>query len=232
MARRLNRKIILSKRQQKVLSLERELRRLYTAQSNLGCVMLDKPIRDGWHRTYKLRRDIQRTKNVKIYQEILDSTVLKVWGRGKKHADKNWKAQFDKLCPCCQRPGIRYLSEKEYGELSIRAKKHFHFTNRKLYSTYEKIYFNTLPNHYFSTTYERAYIVSRTLIAPEVERRIQEIDEILNNPMYFPHSTYRSGRFWHNFNPYKRNRRKVRMALSTFDVDRIGELGNKNIRDF
>lgn len=232
MTRRLNKKILISIRQQKVVSLERELRRLSVAQGNLGCLMLDKPIRDGWYRTYRLRSDIQRTKKVKTYQEVLESTTLKVWGREKKYADKNWKSRFHKLYHDYHRPGMRYLTEKEFAKLSVGAKKHFHFTNRKLYSTYEKVYFNTLPIHYFATTYERAYIVSRNLIAPEIERRMQEINEILNNPMYYEHSTYRLGRYWHVLNPNKRNRRKVKMALGTFDIDRIEQLGNRNIRDF
>lgn len=232
MTSRTNKKHFITRQQQDVLTLEKELEKLRHAQYNLGYMVLDKPLRDGWIRTFKLRSDLERNKHAKVYREVINSIVIKIWGREKKYADKSWERAFKEANRNIQRPGIKYLNEKEFDKLSLKAKKHFHFTFRRMYHKYEKVFFCTLPKYYFTTTYERAYITSRNIISPEIERRIQEINEILSKPEYFKHSIYHSGRYRSALSPHKRLRRKTNMALNEFDFDRLEELRNRNVRRF
>ena len=123
--RRNKRRIIIEHRIKEVLSLEKELQVISNAESELGYIVLDKPIRDGWFRTFKLRSDILKQKQASVYQEVLDAIVVDIWGREKKYADKVWEKRNKGWPNYYQRPGIKYLDEKEYSKLSTKAKKYF-----------------------------------------------------------------------------------------------------------
>ena len=180
-------------------------------------MVLDKPIRDGWFRTLKLRNDILKSKHADGYQEILNAVVVEVWGRDQKHADKNWVKYFKKTPVAHPYPGVRYLSEKQYLKLSDKAKKIFRPFVKNPHYRMKKVYFCQIPIYYLKTTYRRAYITKFKITSPILKSRAQEIEEYLSNGdlrKYF----YRGGRYQLWFNENKRNRRKINMQLRNFDV--------------
>ena len=162
-------------------------------------------------------------KNAKVYQEILDAVTVEVWGREKKYADKNWHRYFRRSYISCQRPGVKYLNEKDYALLSFKAKKYFRALSIKRYYRYETTYFCTFRKHYFQVAYRRAYIISRKIISPNLEKRSQEIMEILDQPELYKFSKYNNGNYRYYFNPHKRLRRITKMTTNKMGLDNLEE---------
>ena len=214
---RVERKTIIEERIKSVQQLKKELDKNQTAQCNLGYIILDKPIRDGWYRTLKLREDILKSKHAKVYQEVLDAVKVEIWGRDKKHADKNWSNYFRRTSfRFCRYPrqGIQCLGEKAFAKLSHKAKKEFRTFNKSFFFQKQSGYYCTLPDYFFQTDYRRAYITKIKIRSPELESREQEIEELLNSSELWKYSmrSYGKYRLWYNSN--KRNRRKINMELS------------------
>lgn len=110
--------MIIKERISLVKRLEKELDEINEAQRNLGYVVLDKPIRDGYYKTLKLRDDIARNKQAKYFEEILDAVKVEVWGREKKYADRNWKNYFKRSYYAYSSQGIKRLNVKEFNKMS------------------------------------------------------------------------------------------------------------------
>lgn len=218
---RVTRREVIKQRANTVKRLEKELDKIHKAQSELGYIELDKPLRDGWIKTYQLRDDISRSKNAKVYKEVLKAVMQEVWGREKKHADNNWNEFFNKKNRNFQRPGIRRLNEKQYDKLSSHAKKCFIKRKRKSPRGYRNSYSCILPRYYFTLTYRRAYIYKRKIISPILESREQEIMEILAAPTLRIYSTYYNYHWRLYKNPKKGERRKTKMELSSRKIEII-----------
>ena len=210
------RKKIIEERIKKVVSLEKELEKIQLAHSCLGNLMLDKPLRDGWFRTLIIKESILKSKNGKVYHEILEAVVKKVWGREKIDADKKWNVYFERSWRCYLPPGVRFLNEKEFQKLSSRAKKLFFARKRHSPRGYTKYYVCIIPKSFFVTSYQRAYIISRKIISPELERREQEIMEILSTNELSKYSKF----YNQNFKWYYKPGKKLRIKSKT-EVNRI-----------
>ena len=203
-----------------VKKLEMELDQVHKAQSELGYMVLDKPLRDGWYKTYKLREDIKRTKLANVYQEVLDAVLIEIWGREKKYADRNWDLYFKNGCRNFQRPGIKRLSEREFLKLSSKAKKYFICFKIKTFRGYRNVYSCRLPKYFFQLGYRRAYIVSYKIVSSVLESREQEIFEILSRSelhVYSRYFTYK--RKVYHCDPRKRIRRKTKITLRCIGLD-------------
>jgi len=213
------RKEIISDRIKMVIKLERELSRIYAATHNLGYIELDKPIRDGWFRTFRLRDDIKRSKHGPVFQEILDKVTVRIWGRERKSANIAWIKYFKDTYISYQRPGIRYLTKEKFDKLSAKAKRHFRCVLRKGYRRYEEHYVCLVPRYYFIENYDRAFITRRKIIAPELERRAQEIEETLLRLEFYNISKYTRyrNRLYHC--PNKVRRVRTRSFLSQIDLE-------------
>ena len=211
---RATKRSVIAQRIKLVSQLEKELKQVHQAQSQLGYIVLDKPLRDGWIKTYRLRDDILRSKSAKVYKEVLNAVVQEIWGREKKYADKRWKKFFNKKSKDFQRPGIRRIYDKHFNKLSSKAKKCFVQRKRKVYKGYMNIYVCILPKYYFKITYRRAYITKIKIISPILDSREREIMEILARPTLRTYSVYYNYncRLYHN--PHKGESRKMKMNLS------------------
>ncbi len=207
MSRRTQKEIITT-RIKKVKRLQKERDKIYEAQRNLGYIILDKPIRNGWYKIYRLRDDILRKKNARTYQEVLDAIAIPVWGSEKKYADRNWKRHFKNY----GFPGIKRLNRKAYDKLSGGAKRYFVPIRKKQYQQYKTKYSCILPRYYFQSSYKRAYLTKIKIISPVLESREQEIEQLLTGPELRKH--YYSGWSynWH-YSSHKSNRRKIKMQL-------------------
>lgn len=218
--RRDKRRKIIEERIRKVNQLEMELKKIYAAQNDLGYHVLDKPIRDGWYRTLKLRADIKKNKNAKIYQIILDVIVIEVWGRDKKHADKKWNKYIKKHKFGIPSTGTSYLGEKQFSKLPHKAKMEFKPISKNLYWFWQrkKVYACTLPKYFFQTHYRRAYITKFKIISSELESREQEIMEMLSSNELNKYSNYFSynSRYWHWHNPTKKSRLEGKKLVREF----------------
>ena len=204
-----------------VKALEKELRTIHHAQLGLGYHKLDKPIRNGWFRTFKLRADIQRNKNSKIYAEVLQAVMIEVWGREKKYADRNWKRYFSKESSWYLRPGIKYLTEEEFSKLSFRAKKCFTMERERMYYGYRKRYACSLPTYYFQSSYRRAYITRFKIESSQLRKREKEIMEILARSELRKYFRYCRGGYRVDLKMHKGRRRKIKMTLAQRDTDYI-----------
>ena len=212
MSRRTQKEVI-TQRMSMVKKLEKELEQIRIAQHNLGYIELDKPIRDGWFKSFRLRDDVARSKMAKVYQEVLDAVLQEIWGREKKHADKKWRKFFNRHHRNFQRPGVRRLGEKEYQNLSSKAQRCFIKRRRKGHRGYVNFYSCILPRYYFQITYRRAYITRWRVISPVLKSRETEIREILSSSELWSYSSYNCyhHRYW--FNPHKIERRKTKVIL-------------------
>jgi len=210
---RATKRAVIAQRIKLVSQLEKELKQIHKAQSQLGYIVLDKPLRDGWIKTYKLRDDILRSKSAKVYKEVLNAVLQEIWGREKKYADKRWKKFFNKNSQDCQQPGIRRLYDKHSKRLSSKAKQCFVQRKRKVYRGYMNIYVCILPKYYFQLSYRRAYITKRKIIFPLLDSSEQEIMEILSRPNLRTYSVYYNYKCRLYHNPHKGERRKMKMNL-------------------
>lgn len=183
--KRIHKKKVKEDRLRTVRALEKEQLRILRAQHNLGVIELEKPLRDGWIKTMKIKDEYMKSKHAKVYSEILDVIADRIWGREIKYADKSWDNRNKRITYYYQRPGIRYIYEKKYKELSAKAKKHFCFLTMSKWRFMGRKYYCTLPKYYFETTYERAYITSRSIISPELQSRYDEIDNRLKSYKLF-----------------------------------------------
>ena len=217
------RREIIAQRIKLVKRLEGELKKINKAQAELGYIELEKPLRDGWFKTYVLRDDIKRSKKARIYQEVLDAVLVEIWGREKKYADKKWEKYFRSHNKGYQRPGIKRLYEKEFSKLSSNAQKCFIKRRRPGYKKRQTIYVCLLPQYYFQLSYRRAYLTKFRITSPILEQREQEIMEILSRPTLRSYSMYYNYRYRQYHEPYKRERRKLNMALSAVGVSNFDD---------
>ncbi len=217
---------IIEERISTVRSLEKELGEIYFQLMHLGYTTLEKPLRDGWYRTLVLRQDISRHKNAHVFQEILDNVGLKFWGREKKYADRARKEYYRNNDHPYDRRDIRYINKKTFMSLSSAARKHFFLANIRINFKYNKVYICTLPKYYFVTAYERAYITKRKIIAPDLERRAKEIENVLLSPKFYTLSRYNIYNYRFYYNPNKRRRRLTKTALRSLDFESLESIKN------
>ena len=217
------RREIIAQRIKFVKQLEGELKKINKAQAELGYIELEKPLRDGWFKTYVLRDDIRRSKKARIYQEVLDAVLVEIWGREKKYADKKWENYFRSHYKTYQRPGIKRIYVKEFSKLSSNAQKCFIKRRLPGYKKRHTIYVCLLPKYYFQLSYRRAYLTKFRITSPILEQREQEIMEILSRPTLRTYSKYYNYRYRLYREPHRGERRKMNMALSVVGLGSFDE---------
>ena len=74
-------------------SLDNEKEALWTAESNLGWVELDHPVRDGWEKSLVLRDDISRRDDVAVYLKLLSIVNHTVYSQSKNFVYRNPKTK-------------------------------------------------------------------------------------------------------------------------------------------
>ncbi len=188
--KRMERKQMIEERISYVRGLEQELDKIHNAQMDLGYIVLDKPIRDGYYRTLKLRDDIARNKRAKYFEEILEAVKKEIWGREKKYADRNWKNYFKNSTYSYSSPGIKRLTQKEFNSLSSFAKNYFISITQKTFNKYITYYSCIVPRYYFESTYRKAYITKIRITSPDLESKEKEIMNILAHPNLRKYSIY------------------------------------------
>jgi len=220
---------VIEERIKKVRSLEQELDRINDELWNLGYTILEKPLRDGWYRTMVLRHDIAKHKKAHVYQEILNAVNIKFWGREKKYADRAMMRYFRNRNRLYYRNDIRYLDKKAYMSLSSAAKKYFFKAKIKINFRHLSVYISTLPKYYFVSTYERAYITKRKIIAPKLESRIQEIENELLSSKFYALSNYNGYSYKLYHEPNRKRRRRTNVALRSFDIEYLESMTDSEI---
>ncbi len=207
-------------RKKEVNSIQKELKKLERAKWNLGSYELEKPIRHGWYKHLRLRDDIARRKDCDAFQSIIDVAGLSVWGRNKKHVELVWTKENSSK-EFIQFPGIMKLNQKEFDKLHPKAKAYFEGFEQYWTSWSGRVmrYYCRVPRYYFVMTYTKAYNTHRTIINPELERKISELDALILRDGYFEYS-WNAGSYkdtWKGSFIQKRIRRKVKMTLMNYD---------------
>ena len=179
----------IEKRQAEVRALELEYQKLQLAKWNLGYTDLPKPLRNGLTRSLVLRDDISRRKDAFIYQEILKACKYYVWGRDRKHLNKNWEKYHSNKRDLVY-PGIKLLNSKSYNSLSHKARLYFIPVNISLYHGFARFYYCLLSKYHFVSKYERSYLTKQKIEDPAIDKRMQEIDLMLISNKYYNLSWY------------------------------------------
>jgi len=212
-------------REKEVLAIQRELRKLRNAKWNLGSYELPKPIRHGWYKHFRLRDDIARRRDAKVFQNVLDVAGMKIWGRDKKHMEKVW-AWAMRRDPRVLVPGIYKLDKKRYRSLLPAAQKYFE--GFELNWTYWRgshmEYHCRVPSYFFVPTSTKAYITHRKIIDAQLEMEISELEGLLLLPKYYALDNYSYRNHWRSFIGHKRDRRKVKMGLSKVSIENYEEI--------
>lgn len=206
-------------RAKEVRELIQERDQLYEAKYSLGYVKLAKPIRHGWFKHLELRDDIIRRMDAHVFQEILDKCGYDLWANDKVQLEKVW-VRFHNRNNQVSYPGIRKISARVYRKLSVKAKKWF--VGFDWYWSpnegHVRRYYCRVPRYYFKIAYTKAYITKKQIIDPEIESRLKEIDEMLQNDEYIKYSGYLQYRKnWMPFHYHKRVRRNTIMVLRDYD---------------
>ena len=209
-------------RQREIRKLNRETDRLYDAQSALGLMKLEKPIRHGWIRHLKLREDIEVRKDAAIFQEIVKKCSVEVWGTDKKDADRNW-VRFHKHNRQVQYPGLHLLIGEKIKTVSDKARLMFDGLDWQwIYRKgYVKRYICKAPRHYFITAYSRCYVTHLQVVDPDIKSRLEEIGNLLNDNKYYAEA-YRVNLYKNKWMPYKyhkRKRKRVKDVMKNYNEE-------------
>ncbi len=215
---------IKDQRQAQVRQARKEWSKLFLARRNLAQIPLDKPIRYGWYRHFKLRDDILRRKDVAVFQEILNVCGSYEWGNTKLDVDEQWDQ--DNWCKdYWQWPGFRRIGKRAYRKLSVKAKKYFVQYELRWNPRQGSVrrYYCHVPQYFFVPTYTKAYVTHLQSVDSELDSKIAKIEnELMSNEFYAIDMRGQSSwpSKWMRKRNVRRIRHRVRAALSECDEDR------------
>lgn len=114
-----------------ILWLHHEERRLYTAQLEASWIKLDKPVKIGYERTYRLKPEISRSIDAVFWEEMLELVNNRIFARKKIYLLRPLRKRAKrKLAKWKWEPrlNLNELSPAEYNVLHARKKKYFYYT--------------------------------------------------------------------------------------------------------
>jgi len=132
---------LIDDRRRALLRLEQRYNELQDAKRDLPVIPLDKPIRNGWERTFVLREDVKRSKDGPFFLSIL--AKLNNVDHCKRKDFKHKDYRTGKMKDIVQ--VIYDLDEKDYVKLSPQEQRHFFYTTKRIrrwhgYTEYRKVY--------------------------------------------------------------------------------------------
>lgn len=191
----------------KVMRLHRELQKLQDQQWKAPYIELEKPIRNGWKKTFVLRADVARRTDANIFADILKVVNTTVYCR---KADflvrrsvvstyltrhKNVKKKYTmEWVPIPHNLSIigKNTWEKLEPTWTVRHKKYFTAFSGLWSCPHHKWVANcgcrqcTLPSFYFDTLIEPNFITHIRPIDPELESKIQRLRNYIDTHKLWP----------------------------------------------
>lgn len=161
----------------------KELDKVMDKMRGIEMIELEKPIKDGWSKTYTLRKDILRSPEGSKKEKCLRLVVVPVWSRDKSFIFsysashlRFMNEEFDIISSkgsnykILRKPGLRKISEKEYNELEPSLQPYFVEISKtspwgNTYSVYEL----NINRYELETRTYRSYITHRRILDPQLE---------------------------------------------------------------
>jgi hypothetical protein len=218
-----------SQRLKEYKRLEKEYNSLWKIKCNLGWYKLEKPIRHGWYKQLTLRTDISRRKDAWIFEEVISNAGMIAWGRDKKMADKIWVKKLRKSeCRIFDYPGMKRILRKDYQKLKPKVQACFIPVPKNIGNYYTGDYISILPSWYFETYYEKAFITHRRILDPELDSRMDELENMFESNKYYNFRMI-GNRYWYCNRCRKIERKRVKMALANYDKESYDSMMGKSI---
>jgi hypothetical protein len=176
-ARRLNKESHIKE----LRKLWEEKEKVFDAICSLGWVELEKPIRDGWVRTFTLRDDFTRRSDKDTYEDLLNIINNKCYCSNKSYLKKNY--QTKKMMPIEQYPNE--LNQSEFDKIPDRLKKFFYKSVEVGYYAfssykYEKIKYKLIDTYMFVYKIEKHYKTKIKLIDRNLESEYSRLSNFLS----------------------------------------------------
>ncbi len=202
-------------RRKVVRQIQKELRLLKRAKSELEPVPLEKPIRNGWYKHLILRDDIARRKDADLYQEILNVGAQWVWGNTKKAANKKWDRYVIENKEWIW-PGFACIDSDQHKSLPEKAKQLFYKYELSWSSWRGRSvrYYCLVPSYYFKIVYSKAYITHLQLIDSELQQRVDKLEANLVSNLLYSYS-WNVNRGWMTSWERRLMNRKIRHRANT-----------------
>jgi hypothetical protein len=170
-----------------VRQLIKEQRKLSIEIYNMPLIKADKPLRHGWYKEIVLTKKIDRYKSKKYIEEIFEMLDTHYWGRTKKICDKHWDKQRSEHFIFRDVPTI---SKKQFNKLSRKAQQFCTpFQYRNKCKKLRIRFYIRIPKHAYRIKYTRAYITHFKTIDPNLESRVDLIENKLLRPRFYEANT-------------------------------------------
>jgi len=177
--RRENRKYTLTSKAHDAKSTYLELKKIWDAQRALGWIELDKPHFLGYIKSFVLRDDITRRKDVAVFEGVLKAINNFVVCKDKSFTQKDWQSKKKVAMTL----GLKRLNKKEFNKLTDKQKRLFreYYSHKRHCWVYEFV-----DTHYFVTKVEKHWAHKVREYDADLAKREGEIEHYIDSHNMWP----------------------------------------------
>lgn len=176
---RLEKRKLIESNDKKLIRLRKRMNELWKIKHGLPLVQLEKPIRRGFKKTFKLREDIARRKDAKDFQRILGVINQTIYCKTDDFKIKKWHNNQMEDIPHV----LKHIPENQWDKLDWpeHFKKWFVFQERHHTTKYGGNY--VIKGYWFKYDYMfdavvlPNFVTHRKPVEPHIERELKEIDQ-------------------------------------------------------
>lgn len=222
------------KKAQKEKEFRKNLKRqkeLVDAQSQLGYIKLEVPIRHGWFKELVLTKGVERYKHAEAILEVYQKIQTSYWGATKEKAQQAWDRDRSRYMLAKDKPT---LSRKSFNKLSDKGKDlcvFFQYRDEHTRKKKGRFYVN-FPVGCIEIKFKRSYITHRKRIDPFIESELSYLRSQWLKPGFYE---LISGGYWGRWNridkSYERRAEthRVKECLSAYRNQVISDDLKENI---
>lgn len=213
---------IKHQRQKEARIINKEIRFIRDEIRKLPLIELDKPVRHGWYKEIVLTKNLERYKSQKAVEEIFEILNTYFWGRTKSECEKRWNCQRSKHFIYRDVPTI---SKKQFNKLSVKAQQ---LCTSFQYRECKKLkvrFYVRIPHNAYRIKFTRAYNTHRKLLDPNLESRLDVLDQRLLSPGIFEANRANNSWNWRSYwemNETKRSRIESKRELRKYQNTSAG----------
>jgi hypothetical protein len=170
---------IKAQREKEVRQIWKERYKIWDEIRKLPLIKLEKPIRHGWYKEIVLTENLERYKSKGEVEEIFEMLNTYHWGRTKKECEKRWNCERSRSFIYKDVPTI---SKKQFNQLSRKAQllcTPFQYRENKKFRTR---FYIRIPHNAYRIKFTRAYNTHRKMIDPNLESRLDLLENRLLKP--------------------------------------------------
>ena len=174
------RKLYHKKIEQNFNTLLRELTSLYRIKRNVEWVELNPPIRKGYEKNIVPRDDYSRRKDCQYFIELAKVVNKKVFHHDKTFIQYNYQTRKKEEVHA----EVRKLHPHEYAILSKKMKAEFYPVEVLTFYWGTRVLYVLHDQWRFVEKISKHYIYQVRVVKSDVEKRIDEVEKILNSTPY------------------------------------------------